>query len=317
MHISTAVSRLDHQPNKAMDSKQTEATPVGTSTNTANNSDASTSAWGSADSVDPDVERMSREDAKRESQFRNMREAYSLAESMEAMTGEHPGYHEHFTALVQDLGDAGKRFTDKREVERMQLMTEAMSGMLTIRAMFEDLRSRTLKVKSADDPVTGSVFFEPRLIQTIKFFAKELHEFTGTMETGTTNIPFVPDEQAQLTGPTTPLVADSDVPLLAPVDATTGAGTGTGDRKSRSDEEIARELQDEEDAAYAKLLAKRVYYYRQPAGGVTAGPTTAVPAHTTAATATAGPITTLTSIDNQEVEAFVDHIVDTRPAGAQ
>jgi hypothetical protein len=273
-------------------------------TNTTTSATAGASDWDSLVSTNPDIEQMSREDAKRGAQAENMREAHSLAESMEELSGEHPNYCEHFTALVQDLRDAGKHFTDKRAIVRMQLMTEAMSGMFTICAMFEDLRSRSLKVKSADDPVTGSVFFEHRLLKTIKYLAKELHEFTETMTTGTTNIPYVANEQVRTTGPATALVANADIPLLASVDASTG--------KYKSDEEIARELQDQDDAAYAKLLAKQVYYYRQPVGG-------AVPAVvTTAATtngAATGPVTSMPTpmspVDDQEVEAFINDIADT------
>jgi hypothetical protein len=234
------------------------------------------------------------DDAKRLSQDTMMQEAYSLAESMEAMTHEHQIYHNHFTALMQDLTEARKYFANRRLVERIQRMTESMSGMFTICAMFEDLRNRKTVPKSHEDPIAFTVHFEDRIIRTIKFFARELQQFTAAMEVGCA-IPVLqaPAEEPAVAETNTtvgPAVdPDADVPALEPAQ---GDALST---EPMTDEEFARKLQAEDDDAYAKLLSRRVYHYRPAttAGGYAAS--------------TAAPIA------NQEVAAFLDSVSTSAP----
>lgn len=191
-----------------------------------------------------------------------MNEAYSLAESMEAMTHEHITYRDHFVGLVQDLDEAKRRFLIKHEVGRAQLMTEALAGMLTIRTMFEDIQLHRLIPKTADDPVMATLHFEDRVTQTIKFFASELQSYA-----------------LELTNSSALRHTHCKVDPVAGVEAV-----------NQSDEEIARQMQEVDDADYARRLDRRVYYCRP---GTPAGvPPPGIPA----------------SAADEQLDAFLDNI---------
>lgn len=270
-----------------------------------------------------------------------MGEAHSLAESMEAMTHEHPSYERHFNALVLDLAQAKKKFYGKREIERIQLMSEALSGMLTVRSLFDDLRNRKIAPKSTEDPLAYTMVFEDRVVRCIKYFAVEIQMYATLISVPppVALVPVPPSESAPpsansaatktsdaKTGSTSRGDPDTTPSSASSVTTSTTAVTAP----PLTDEEYARKLQAEEDAEYAKLVSRRVYYYRAtPVGANASGPgsggvgggssdgSAAAPAAKPAGRPPTTPTrtsSTARAVDDQEMSAFIDSIVD-KPAG--
>jgi hypothetical protein len=186
-------------------------------------------------------------------------EAHSLAENMEAMANEHEAYRDYYAGLKQDLGVAKRKFLVKREIERAQLMTGALAGMLTIRSMFEELRERILVPNTHEDPITSTLHFEARVLDVIKFFTRKLYVYASLMTDTVASSPILPRMVDAVSA--TPRAANT--PTTNTATTNTNAATPQADSAAEatppfSDEEVARQMQEADDAEYAQQLSRRV-----------------------------------------------------------